>query len=217
MPGTLQRLRRLKPLRIVDSKRVLGITILIGTIRLPSRHLYWFFSHDSILGTGKAALSLDHYTRYLHVSVPTTTPVPRKDWWHKLGPLSSHLRKRSQVLYCPSTHIAADESTAECCARNKHIVRTPSRPIPCGYKVLALGDAGYKLNWLFASRVDGIAELKLHPDLSPTGSAVLQLSNILDSNLRYIVYIDDAFMTAPFFTPFASAASVVRYSAYEFS
>ena len=125
MPGTLQHQRRWKTLNIAELKRFLGITILSGIIRLPSRHLYWSFRRNSLLSTSGAALSFNRYTqikRYLHVSAPTTTPLPRKDWWGKLEPLSSNLRKRSQVLYCPSTHIAADASMAECCARTMHTV-----------------------------------------------------------------------------------------------
>lgn len=96
MTGTLQCQRKLKPLNVVDLKRFLGITILIGITRIPSRHLYWSICRDSILSTGKAALSFNLYTQvkcYLHVSVPT--PLPRKERWHKPVDTPSEAQQRA--------------------------------------------------------------------------------------------------------------------------
>jgi hypothetical protein len=86
---------------------------------------------------------------------------------------------------------------AECRARCVHTVRLPSKPIPWGFKILALCDAGYTLNWLYTSRIDGIAELKPHQGLTPTGAAILQLCNIFNTNLHHVVYMDNAFTTVP--------------------
>ena len=78
MPGTLQRQRRWKPLRIVELRRFLRITILTGIIRLPSRHLYWPLRRNSFLGVSGAALSFNRYTqikRYLFGSPRSPSDV----------------------------------------------------------------------------------------------------------------------------------------------
>ena len=143
--------------------------------------------------------------RYLHISIPLTTAsgqaikLARKDWWQKLEPLSSHLQCRSQELYLPSTNVAVDEMMVNFTGRSTHTIRMPGKPIPVGYKILAICDSGYTLNWLYTSRVDSIASHEKQSNLSPTSSAVLQLCSILNTEKRYVVYMDNAFSTIPLF------------------
>ncbi|PWW76857.1 hypothetical protein C7212DRAFT_189992, partial [Tuber magnatum] len=49
------------------------------------------------------------------------------------------------------------------------------------------------------SRIDSIACLEKHPNLSPTGSAVLQLCHTLNPEKRYVVYINNMFSTISLF------------------
>ena len=86
-------------------------------------------------------------------------------------------------------HLAIDEMMVRCYACSVYTAQILEALIPCGYKILELCDAGYALSWLYASRVNGIAELQPHNDLTSTGSAILQLCNILDPSLRQVVYI----------------------------
>lgn len=80
--------------------------------------------------------------------------------------------------------------------RSAHTVRIPSKPIPVGYKVLALCDAGYTIDWLYTSRIYSIAGVEKVAGLTTTGSAILRLCNSLDSiSYWYIVYMDNAFAT----------------------
>ena len=81
--------------------------------------------------------------------------------------------------------------------RSTHTVHVPSKPVPCGYKDLEICNNGHTLDWMYSPRADPFAGLEKHPDLSPTGSAVLQLCRVLDARLRYIVNIDNAFTTVP--------------------
>jgi len=83
--------------------------------------------------------------------------------------------------------------------RSTHTIWLPGKPIPVGYKVLAICDSGYTLNWLFTSRVDSISCLEKHPNLSPTGSVVLQLCRTLNPAKRHIVYMDNPFSTVLLF------------------
>ena len=116
-----------------------------------------------------------------------------------MEPLSSYFQHRCQELYLPSTNVAVDEMMVNITGRSTHTIRLPGKPIPVGYKVLAICDSGYILNWLFTSRVDSIACLEKHPNLAPTGSAVLQLCRTLNPAKRHIVYMDNAFSTVPLF------------------
>ena len=140
---------------------------------------------------------------YLHISIPPCSSqspkLPRKDWWKKLEPLSSYFQHWSQELDLPSTNVAVDEMIVNFTGRSTHTIWLPGKPIPVGYKVLAICDSGYTLNWLFTSRVDSISCLEKHPNLSPTGSVVLQLCRTLNPAKRHIVYMDNPFSTVLLF------------------
>lgn len=73
--------------------------------------------------------------------------------------------------------------------RATHTAQIPGEPIPCGYKIIDICDTGYTPNWLYSSRFNGIVELQLHNGRTSTGSAILQLCNILDPGLRHFMYI----------------------------
>jgi len=191
-----------KPLTIPELQGFLSISILRGIIKLPTLLSRWK-SREILLP--ERGISLTRYMqikRYLHISVPpqeASTKLLRKDWWKKLEPLSSYLQERSQELYLPATNVAVDEMMVNFTGRSTHTIRMPGKPIPVGYKILAICDNGYTLNWLYTSRVDSVASLIKQPNLSPTTSAVFQLCSILDTHRRYVVYMDNAFSTIPLF------------------
>ena len=51
----------------------------------------------------------------------------------------------------------------------------PSKPIEKGYKIFALAEHGYIWAFTWSSRLWGIANLFRWPDISPTGSMVLEM------------------------------------------
>ena len=129
-----------------------------------------------------------------------TASLPRGSWWKKLEPLSSHLRQQSQLLVLPGTHLSIDEMMVPFTGRSFHTVRIPSKPLPVGYKVIALCCSGYTIDWMLTSRTESFAGLERKPELSPTSSAVLQLCRTLDTNnYSFIVYTDNGFSTIPLF------------------
>ena len=80
-----------QPLNTHDLRRFLSVRILSGIVRLPSLRLYWSFRRGTILN--RFGLSFQQFTqikRYIYVPIPTPPPLPRKEWWLKLEPLSSH-------------------------------------------------------------------------------------------------------------------------------
>ena len=172
----------------------------MGVMRLGPISRYW------TLGQVSARSSMSYYRyrqvkRFLHISMPDdTAALTRKDWWRKLEPLSSHLRKQSQALVLPGTQLSIDEMMISFTGRSFHTVRIPSKPIPRGYKVIALCSMGYTIDWILTSRTESFAELVKLPDLSPTSSAVLQLCRSLDTRrYHFIIYMDNGFSTIPLF------------------
>jgi len=197
-------IRSWKPLTVSKLQKFLSISIFRGINRLPSLLSQWKYGRSMLPKGGIGLLRYMQISkRYLHISIPSSgnqlPKLPRKDWWKKLEPLSSYFQHRFQELYLPSTNVAVDEMMVNFTGRSIHTIRLPGKPIPVGYKVLAICDSSYTLNWLFTSRVDSIACLEKYPNLSPTGSAVLQLCHTLNPEKRHVVYIDNAFSTVRLF------------------
>jgi len=130
------------PVSTTELQKFLGITIMMEVIRLSNRSQYW--RQDRMVG--KNTLSFRQYRqikRYIHISMPEATANSRgsrteSPWWTKLEPLHSHSKHQSQTYFQPSTHVAVDEMMVRFTGRSKHTVRIPSKPIPVGYKVIAL-------------------------------------------------------------------------------
>jgi len=200
IPPELRDLQReWRPLTVSELKRFLGATIFMGVTKAPQRADYW---SRAFVNMPKGSLPLRRYEqikRYLHISMPPPPNAGKPKWTDKLEPLSSHLRRRSRELYLPSTHVATDEMMVRFKGRSAHTVRMPSKPISCGYKILAICDAGYTIDWLYTSRIYSIDGLDKVAELTPTGSAIFQLCCSLEApaDHRYIVYMDNAFTTIP--------------------
>jgi len=199
--ASLQVQLRLRPWRAVDVcelRRFISATIFMGYAK-STVSLFIRSRRGTILP--KCTISHDRYDqikRYLHISDPDLNP-DRKHWCRRLEPLSSHLLTCFQTFYSPGSHLAVDEMMSLCKARTVHTVRIPSKPISDGYKILAVCDAGYTLDWLYTSRVEGVAGLKKHEELTPTGSAVLQLCESVCGGFGTTVFMDNAFSTVPLF------------------
>jgi hypothetical protein len=62
-----------------------------------------------------------------------------------------------------------------CFGRSSHTIKMPSKPIEKGYKIFALAEHGYIWAFTWSCRLWGIANLFRWPDISPTGSMVLEM------------------------------------------
>jgi len=83
-------------------------------------------------------------------------------------------------------------------------VKMPNKPISEGYKIWALCDRGYCIDWRFHSRTCSVAELspKLCKDkcgLPPSVAAVEELARCIPENTErdYVLYLDNLFTTIP--------------------
>jgi len=87
--------------------------------------------------------------------------------------------------------------------RSKHTYSMLNKPISEGYRILALCWKGYTWNWLYTSRVSGIAAQQPYTGsvhLTPTSAAICEMIKTLPytSNL-FNVYMDNYFTNVPLF------------------
>ena len=166
--------------------------------------------------------------RFLHISEPVRS-LPRCQWYHKLLPLADNLQQQFQQYLQPASAVAVDEMMIRFVGRSFHTIAIPGKPIPLGYKVLALAERGlgYTFSFIFTSRVESFAGQNSIPDyqnpikLSPTSLAVLKLCLQLPyKENRFTLYCDNYFSNIPLFqvlrTYGISACGTARINSAEF-
>src|SRR5262249_31999118 len=72
-------------------------------------------------------------------------------------------------------------------------------PIPEGYKIFALCEAGYTYWFMWSSKKEKIGELIRIDGLTDTGSMVFQLAGQLSKQQSHVIYLDNYFTSVPLF------------------
>ena len=139
--------------------------------------------------------------RFLRVSKPTSS---NPTVFEKLEELSEHLRHAFKRFWSIGTHLTVDESIQRFQGRSAATVNIPSKPVPEGYKVWVLANAGYVLDWLFHAKGDKFGPVDLDEvwtkdeGFSKTQAVVLDLlaqRGISDLN-KHVVWLDNLFTSA---------------------
>ena len=193
------------PTTVPDLQISLAILIHLGLLSGTSPKIFW----RPVGGVVCEPMSRMRYIRfqqlkcYLHISEPSRSSIPAHEWWKKLEPLNSSLRKCSKDCFLPSTNVAIDKRMIRFQGRSAHTIKMPNKPISLGYKVLALCDAGYTFDWELTSRITSFAsskQIKKPYPLSPTSSAVLQMLTTLPYRTHFFTaYMDNYFSNTRLF------------------
>ena len=64
-----------------------------------------------------------------------------------MDPIFSILRQKCSLYWRPSTNLTIDEIMIKFEGRTTQKITIPGKPIPTGFKLFALGDSDYTLNW----------------------------------------------------------------------
>ena len=190
-----------KPTSIPEMKIFFGLIIYMGIF--PSAQVKDYWSRDTEflfhrIGMYLSQNRFEQLKRYFHISEPYES-LPQSQWYLKVQPLANILMTRYQYYFLPSSDVAVDEMMVRFTGRSVHTLLLRGKPIPQGYKILALCDHGYTYSFMFTSRTNSFADLDPHLycgqiKLSPTSQAVYQLASALPSHqFSFTVYMDNYF------------------------
>lgn len=117
------------------------------------------------------------------------------------------MQEACQKYYLPLSHTTVDEMMIRFGGRSRHTTRMPNKPITEGYKVFAICDHGYTLNWRFHSPSCGISHLSpfYQEMIGISASTVATVYQLVEQTLPYhthdfIVFTDNLFSTPDLFT-----------------
>ena len=126
--------------------------------------------------------------------------APHPHWFSKVEPLATHIRNACKSCWTPSSNVSVDEMICRFSGRSQHTMRMKGKPIPSGYVIYSLCDAGYTWTFEFYSRV----EASPHPRDETIGGEVANLVYHLATQLphrarNYNVYMDNYFSSVELF------------------
>ena len=185
-----------------------GILIYMGVNRGMSGRSYWTKNHEFPVLEIIHYMTLVHFEqlkRFFYVAPPREAPLPPSQWSYKPPPLAYNLQRRFQHHWLPATEVSIDEMMVRFTGRSNHTTMIKGKPIPQGYKMLALCEHGYTFSFMFTSNSESISDmLSLYHGverLSTTSQAVFQLATtLLAQRFRFTLYGDNYFSNIPLFT-----------------
>jgi len=143
--------------------------------------------------------------RYFHVAPTREFPLPSSKWTYKVLPLAYNLQRRYQYHCLPASEVAIDEMIVRFTGRSLHTTMIRGKPIPQGYKMLAICEHGYTFSFMFTWQSESFSDIldiyQGTQSLSPTSKAVFQLATTLPAQrFRFTLYCDNYFSNIPLFT-----------------
>ena len=139
--------RGVRPWRAITAPELkiwLGLVIYMSVVSATTIFDYWSRNTELPAHQISAFMSRTRFQqikRYLHLSPPGIVPIQR--WWTKLEPMSSQLKANFKRYVKPRSVVSIDEIMVRFTGRSLHTVAFRGKPVPLGYKILALCDAGY--------------------------------------------------------------------------
>ena len=124
--------------------------------------------------------------------------------FEKMDELSEHLRTQFKAHWEAGTHLTVDETIQRFQGRSEATVNIPSKPVPKGFKIWVLANAGYVLDWLYHEKGENKGPVDLNIEytkiwgFTKTEAVVihlLQQKGIAD-DFRHVVWLDNLFTGA---------------------
>ena len=187
----------------------LGILVYMGVHPEPRLEMYWSHNLKGPKHSIPRFMSRDRF-QLLKRRLCTWDPdVQQTTPWDRVESWSSLMQSVSIRLWQPASKVSVDEAMVRFAGRCVNTVHLPSKPIPVGYKVWVVAEAGYFLQWVWHSRGRGPVGLHVSQlvvdgvNLAPTQAVVAHLLDRLPSPTNklsgYHVFMDNLFSCARLF------------------
>ena len=180
----------------------LGILLVTGYNRLPSKANYWAVGKDLRNEAIYKAMKRDRFdsiTKCLHFQL--NSELDKEDKYSKIRPLITHLQKKFVENFILTKHISHDEAMVEYFGKHDCKQSIRNKPIRFGYKVWCQNTtAGYLIAFDPYQGKTYNCNSELEEKIGKTPSTVLHLiQNFYQnkSNLPYHLYFDNLFTTLP--------------------
>ncbi|KAK2005206.1 hypothetical protein LZ32DRAFT_503133, partial [Colletotrichum eremochloae] len=132
--------------------------------------------------------------------------------YRKVNEWSAHIQETGDSFYTPGSDLTVDEAMVRFTGRSLETTTIPTKPIPTGYKIWMLAQAGYCLRWLWHVHGKGPYGLVAQAQpaqaqpaqpaqpavLTPTQRVVTTLIALLPAAI-YHIFLDNLFASVRLF------------------
>ena len=204
--------RAWEPTTAKELRAYIAAYIWMGIHQEPEVALYWNLKdkdgpYHKMITQHISRNRWQQIDRFFHVAPPP--PEDKKDKetvFDKVDWLSEHLRAKMKLYWEPGTDLSVDETIQQFMGRSEHLVNIPTKPTPEGFKIWALANQGYILDWMWhtkgKNKYDGPVDLdRIWVDeegFSKTQAVVLDLvkQQGIKDDFSHIVWMDNLFTSA---------------------
>ncbi|XP_052818115.1 piggyBac transposable element-derived protein 4-like [Mya arenaria] len=179
-------------------KAFVGLTFVMGILRLPARNDFWRTSKRMFTTSFNSIMPRDRFNliwHYLHLT-DNQQPQETPDKLRKIRPMMTYLNDKFMNAYTPYGNVTVDESMVKFKGRLGFRQYLPSKPIKWGIKLWALAESttGYLHRFqIYTGREEGVQGKGL------SHRVVHELTNHLRfSNVR--VFMDNFYSSPDLFT-----------------
>ncbi len=148
-----------------------------------------------------AATRWHQIKRYLKVSNPRTDLDSKgPNWYTKIEPLYTDFVKASIASLKSGRNVSVDEQLILFKGQSRHTMQIGTKAAGVSFKIYSFCSDSYLYNFLFASRVSKINNLKNKPGLTDSSTFVYRLCESLPRDLGYVVFMDKFFTNVKLLT-----------------
>ena len=144
----------------------LGALLFMGLDRLNCVEDYWSQRYDKSITmpiqNAMPEVRFQQIKRFLKLNDGRAEPPnlgKGPDWWKKLEPLATDIRKASLRYYQSSHQVSIDEQLIGFKGRSRHTMTINNKTEKKGIKVYSLCDGNYSLDFMIASKVGALFKL----------------------------------------------------------
>lgn len=135
---------RWKPVDVPTMKAFLGLTFVMGILRLPCRNDYWRTSKRMFVTSFGRVMSRDRFNliwRYLHLHDNSRPAGEKPDKLRKIRPLIAYLNSTFQDNYRSYGDVTVDETMVKFKGRLGFRQYLPAKPVKWGMKLWTLAES----------------------------------------------------------------------------
>ena len=198
------------PTTAPEFKAYLAVYIMSSVLTPPDITDFWSCADDiqgcQLINQHISKNRWMQIDRFFHISDPTDEAPKETTPFAKTAPLCDELRALFKHYWLPGKDLAIDELIVGFTGRAEQIVNIPSKPTPEGYKIWAIADEGYILDFLYHAKGSKASQgpLGIQPKwtrgsygLSKTEAVILELTERLNAEpLHHTIWMDNLFTSA---------------------
>ncbi|XP_045617580.2 piggyBac transposable element-derived protein 4-like [Procambarus clarkii] len=135
---------RWEPVSVKDMARFLGLTILMGILRLPRIRMYWQtgkFWHVPCFNTFMTSKRYELISKYFHIYNSNAIAKDNPDRLIKVRTVMQYLTQKFKTLYIPQKNMRLDEGTMAWRGRLAFKTYNPNKPDKYGIKLYMLAES----------------------------------------------------------------------------